>query len=284
MFRFVATHDWLTTAQLSQHTGVPPGTLRQWEARHGFPVPARIGSGRHRYSRADAAAVREVIRLRKEGLSMPAAIERARARPAPLTSIFAALRERSPDVQPVAVGKRALLRVTRAIEDEYLALAQGGLLIGSFQRERFYRQSETRWIELARTAELAVVLADFPAYREPPHAPVEVPVARDHHLARDWTVIVHSAGSAVVAGLELPAARPVADSARQFEVLWSFEPEVVYEALRAAVGIVGSLAPAVAARLSASVGPRPTVSSPETRFGSRLALRTVGYLTRGSSR
>ena len=35
------------------------------------------------------------------------------------------------------------------------------LLIAAFQCERFYRAYERRWRELARTAELAIALADF---------------------------------------------------------------------------------------------------------------------------
>lgn len=270
---------WLTTAQLSQETGVPPGTLRQWEARHGFPAPDRLGQGRHRYRPADVAAIQEVLQLRRQGLSMPAAIERVRDHRPPPPSIFAALRERRPELQPVLCAKRSLLALSRAIEDEHIAGGESGVLVGSFQRERFYRQSQARWIELARTAEVAVALADFPAYREPPRAPIEVPVDRDHPLAREWTVVVHSSGGAVVAGVELPAAGPVADRERRFEVLWSFDPEVVHEALRCAAMIVRALAPAAAAGLTSrlELGATSIGSSPP-RFGSRLALRTIGYL------
>ena len=31
----------LTIGDLADRTGVPPATLRSWEARHGFPVPVR---------------------------------------------------------------------------------------------------------------------------------------------------------------------------------------------------------------------------------------------------
>ena len=57
--------------------------------------------------------------------------------------------------------KRVLLALSRAIEDESCAQAERPLLFGSFQRERFYRQSQRRWRDFARTAELAVVFADF---------------------------------------------------------------------------------------------------------------------------
>ena len=64
----------LTTTQLSERTGVPAATLRMWEARHGFPVPARLPGGHRRYSETDVELVRAVIRQREQGLSLAAAI------------------------------------------------------------------------------------------------------------------------------------------------------------------------------------------------------------------
>src|SRR5262249_24730990 len=159
-----------------------------WEARHGFPVPSRAGTGHRRYHPQTVAAVNRVLRLREQGLSLAAAIARAVAadRVAP-RSIFAVLRERWPELAPSRLAKDALLALSHAIEDEYLAQGAGGWVIGSFQRERFYRQSELRWCELARVSEFAVALADFGSFAAPGGAPVEVPVIRDHSLAREWT-------------------------------------------------------------------------------------------------
>ncbi len=44
--------------------------------------------------------------------------------------------------------KRTLIALSHAIEDECAARAERPLLFGSFQRERFYRDSEPRWREL----------------------------------------------------------------------------------------------------------------------------------------
>ena len=76
-------------------------------------------------------------------------------------SIFAGLRRRRPDLTPYPVPKRLLVPISHAIEDECSARGGGAVLIGSFQRERFYRQAEPRWRGFARTAELTVVLGDF---------------------------------------------------------------------------------------------------------------------------
>ena len=270
----------LTTAQLAERTGMPAGTLRMWETRYGFPSPVRRPGGHHRYSARDVDVVREVLRLREQGLSITAAIARARTaesrRP---TSIFAGLREGRPDLQPVSMSKRALLSLTHALEDEYCARAGAGLLIASFQRARFFRQSERRWRELARTAELACVLADFPEARQPRDGPVEVPVARDHALAREWTLVIDAPGArACLAAWEQPAATDGPDLQRRFEVVWSFEPEVVQVAAAIAVEIVRELAPGVSGRLPPPPDGTVSTSSPELRFATGLAHRIVGYL------
>jgi DICT domain-containing protein len=270
----------LTTAQLAERTGMPAGTLRMWETRYGFPSPVRRPGGHHRYSARDVEVVREVLRLREQGLSITAAIGRARTaesrRPA---SIFAGLRESRPDLQPVSLSKRALLSLTHALEDEYCARAGAGLLIASFQRARFFQQSERRWRELARTAELACVLADFQTAREPPDGPVEVPVARDHALAREWTLVIDAPGArACLAAWEQPAATDVPDLQRRFEVVWSFEPEIVEVAAAIAIEIVRELAPGVASRLPSPHEGQVGASSPELRFATGLAHRIVGYL------
>ncbi len=270
----------LTTAQLAERTGMPAGTLRMWETRYGFPSPVRRPGGHHRYSARDVEIVREVLRLREQGLSITAAIARARTaeseRP---TSIFAGLREARPDLQPVALSKRALLDLTHAFEDEYCARAGAGLLIASFQRARFFRQSERRWRELARTAELACVLADFETAREPAGGPIEVPVGRDHPLAREWTLVIDAPGGrACLAAWEQPASTDLPDLQRRFEVVWSFEPEVVQVAAAIAIEIVRELAPAVAGRLPPPPDGPVSTSSPELRFATGLAHRIVGYL------
>ena len=103
------------------------------------------------------------------------------------------------------------------------------MLVGSFQRERFYREAEPRWREFARTAELALALADFEKPAAPEGAPFEVPIGRDHPLAQ-------RVGDRLRRARASPRASPGASARRTgervFEMLWSVEPEVVREAVR----------------------------------------------------
>ncbi len=43
-----------------------------------------------------------------------------------------------------------------------------GLVFGSFQRQQYFHAAEPRWRELARTARLAVAVADFPEIARAP--------------------------------------------------------------------------------------------------------------------
>jgi DICT domain-containing protein/predicted DNA-binding transcriptional regulator AlpA len=287
LYRFpisrVANSD-LTTAQLAQRTGLSAGTLRMWESRHGFPDPSRLPGGHRRYSEAEAEQVREVVWLRDQGLSLPAAIERVRSRHAPVAaSVFAGLRRRRPDLAPTVLPKAAVLALSRAIEDEYCAQGAGGMLIGSFQRERFYRHAQRRWRELARTADLAVALADFAARADPGDGPIEVPIDPCHALSREWAVLVSAERMrACLAAWEQPSEAEVPDAQRSFEVLWSFEPSVVADAVAVTAELLSPIDAGVAARLhsareaaAADLDPAPAL-----RYGGEVAHRMVGYLGR----
>ena len=283
MYRFLipsVSDSELTTAQLAQRTGLSAGTLRMWESRHGFPEPSRLPGGHRRYTAGDAEQVREVVRLRDQGLSLSAAIDRVRTRRrASAGSVFAGLRRRRPDITPTVLPKPAVLALSRAIEDEYCARAADGVLVGCFQRERFYRHAERRWRELARTAELAVALADFAQRADPADGPIEVPIDLGHALSREWAVLISAHGmTACLAAWEQPAEEELGDGSRRFEVLWSFDPAVVADAVAVAAELVSELDAEIAARLEAARDQGGADPEPALRAGGALAQRMIGYL------
>jgi DNA-binding transcriptional MerR regulator len=232
----------LTIGQLAELTGVRPGTLRMWESRHGFPRAERLPSGHRRYATSEVERVLEVGRARHAGLSLAAAIERLDldGDPEPATSIYAGLRRRRPDLHPYPVPKRLLVAVSHAIEDECSAHGARAVMVGSFQREAFYRQAEPRWREFSRSAELAVAMADFERPAAPAGGPLEVPIGGDHPLASEWAIVCDAPGfSACLAGRERQTA-----GERVFEVLWSVEPEVVRDAALIALELAKVRVPA----------------------------------------
>ena len=266
--------------EVVERTGVPAGTLRMWETRYGFPVPERLESGHRRYTARDSEDILRVVAERERGLSLPAAIERVRAAPAqPDPSLFATLRRASPTLAPRVVPKRALVALSRAIEDEVCARADRCLLFGAFQRVRFFRASERRWREMARTAELAIAFADFERPRVRADGVSELPLEGDAPLSREWALICEGDHlSVALTAWEVPAVDEVADGQRRFETVWTVEPDAVRHVARAAAALAARVEPELirerAGRLDDGRPPPP----PD--LGSVMALmgRCVEYL------
>src|SRR5215203_3769548 len=129
----------LAIREVAEQTGLAAGTIRMWEQRYGFPVPQRTPAGYRLYSPEDVDTLRRVIALRKSGLSVPAALERARSvriSPTDRPSIFGAVGHGG---RARRMRKRTLVSLSRAIEDETLATAAGPIVFGAFQRARHYR-------------------------------------------------------------------------------------------------------------------------------------------------
>lgn len=254
----------LSIGDVSARTGVTVATLRAWETRYGFPEPSRSARGHRRYAECDCRLVGDVLRARGSGLSLKAAIERVRDRAVErLPSIFARLHH---DKQlPVTIfPKRTLLALSRAIEDECSQRAERPIVFGSFQLERFYRHSAGRWQQLARTAELAVVLAQFAERRDPPGAPHELPLPDDAPLLREWAIVCDAESyAACISGWERLGQHGVADGDRLFETVWSTEPTCVRAAANVCAGLAAAAAPelADAARKRLDERPPPPVDA-----------------------
>lgn len=262
--------------EMSARSGISEATLRMWEVRHGFPQPRRVSSGHRRYSEQDLARVRAVLRGRARGLSLQAAIELAHDlgdEQAP--SVYASLRSRYPQLEPQLLSKRAMVWMSRAIEDECLARAERPLLFGCFQRERFYRASESRWRELSRTAERAVVLADFRRARRPENDPIEVSIDGSDPLAREWAIVCESPSfGAVLAGWE----RPRQDAGeRRFEAAWTIEAPAVRLAAQVCLRLATAAAPELLDGLDDRLDSTPVAREHELRSAIQLSTRMVRY-------
>src|SRR3954464_834543 len=111
-----------------------------WEQRYGFPEPERTNAGYRLYSEGDVDALRRLVAFRERGLSVPAAVERVRGadmatdRP----SLYGALAASDAPLPCQTLTKRALLAISRAIEDETMSRAAAPLVFGAFQNERNY--------------------------------------------------------------------------------------------------------------------------------------------------
>ena len=277
----------LTISDVAERSGVPAGTLRMWEDRHGFPHPQRLESGHRRYTEDQVDAIRAVVGARAAGLSLGAAIERvagAGAGEERRDSIFGLLRRHRPELAPDLIPKSRMIALSHAIEDECLAGAYAPVLIGSFQRTRFFRAAEPRWRTFAQGAAVTVAFVDLMSPRRTRAGRdadiTRVVVDRSHPLNREWAIVCYAPGAcAALAGLEAPGQAQRPDSSRRFEAIWTVDPELVYDAALAAAAIAERNQPRTAQRLRDALGPRPAPSAPEARAVAGLARRMVSYVS-----
>jgi DNA-binding transcriptional MerR regulator len=242
-----------------ERTGVSATVLRSWEQRYGFPVPTRNAGGHRRYSEVDVARIQDVLRARADGRSLERAIELAVADEPDGRSLFAGVRRLAPDLRAQDLSRRAMLALSRAIEDECAARAARPLLIGSFQEGAAFRRSERRWTELARTSARTVV---FGVFEEPwVGGPlVQVSVGEGSPLRREWAVVCDDPELTVC----LVGWERLDDGRRRehppFEAVWSVDPEVVRGTARLALALAGEREPEEWAAGSPAASPGTTGS------------------------
>ena len=276
--------DGLSIGELARQTGVPAATLRSWEDRYGFPRPQRLEGGHRRYDEGDAALIGEILRLRASGMSLQAAIGQAASRGTAAEaelSVFASLRRRQPGLAPQELSKATLLAITRAMEDECCARAEHAALFAGFQQERFYRQSRERWRELARTARVAVIFADFGESSGPGTSPLTVRIPADAPLRREWFMVCAAPDyPAFISAWEFPGQTGVPDAQRRFEVLWSVDPPAVRDAALSCAQIAGALSPGLGPLAGDLPDGAPPPASADLQRAVGLFNRMASYLDR----
>jgi DICT domain-containing protein len=272
----------LSIGDVAQRSGLEVATIRSWESRYGFPQADRLAGGHRRYTESESELVAEAARLRQAGLSVEAAIAAARSSAAPASSSFYAhLRARNPGLQPQLLAPPVLKALTFAMEDEYCARAERATLWASFQREQAYRRSEARWREFSRTAASAVVFADFPALVRRDDRPVEVPVAGDAPIRREWALVCDAPGySACVAAWEVPGSRYGQGDRRRFETVWTLDGRAVREASRVALSVLAERDAVLADELGRRLMDVPPPSSSELNQATALFSRVLAYAQR----
>ena len=239
---------------LAARTGVTPGVLRTWETRFGFPAGSRSATGHRRFTDDDVALVREVLEVRASGLPLQVAIDAVRRRHEhpPAESVHAVMARDFPQLAVQRLGRRALIALSHAVEDEALARAERPLVLGTFQEGHRYARSAHRWAELARTASWAAVVADFdeewPA--DPAASPARCQLPERSALRREWTVVsISESRAAVLSAWEVPSAR---GAAPVYESVMSTHRPAAVAAARVLVGVAqgaGATPPASVVRL-----------------------------------
>jgi len=280
----------LPIKDVAEQTGLAAGTIRMWEQRYGYPVPERTPSGYRRYSAEDVEGLRRAVAYRRRGLSVAAALERAREAGGPCDrpSIYAAVAAASAAPHPQVLRKSTLHALSRAIEHEALAQAAAPVCFAAFQLEPFYRAVEHRYRRIAETADATVVFADFPREARRPHEPAEVPIGPDDALGNEWAVIVDAPGyAACLLGWEQPGAEGRGgphDGERRFESMWTVDPVVVRRAAEVAARLAGRCDAELGDELGALLADRPLAVDQPAPALTALTNRIVAYVERADAR
>jgi DICT domain-containing protein len=274
----------LAIKDVAQRTGLAAGTIRMWEQRYGFPEPERTSGGYRLYSAEDVEMLRRVIAYRERGLSVGAALERARAWDGPTDrpSIYGAIATSGQPLRPQLLRKQTLIAISAAIEDETLARAAGPIVIGAFQQERNYRAVQHRYRRMAENADATVAFADFPTARAVPGEPAEVPITPDAALGNEWAVIVDAPGfAACLLAWERPRSpeeQAAPELERRFESLWTMDPAVVRRAALVGSSLTRSSCPELAGRIDGLLADRPLAMEAPAPGLTALTNRLVAYL------
>jgi MerR family transcriptional regulator, light-induced transcriptional regulator len=274
----------LAIRDVAQQTGLATGTIRVWEQRYGFPDPERTPSGYRVYTPSDVDTLRRVVAYRSRGLSVPAALERARAAGGPTDrpSLFGAIVSGDDPVRPQRLRKPSLLAISRAIEDETLARAARPVVIASFQAERNYRAVEHRYRRLAHVADACVAFGGFDVLTGGDGEPVLVPVSADEAMGNEWAVVVDAPGyAACLLAWETPESqRDAAAPGRErcFEAVWTLDPRTVRRAALVGAALTRTAAPELAASVERLLQDRPLAVEEPAPALTALTNRIVGYL------
>jgi DICT domain-containing protein len=274
----------LAIKDVAEQTGLAAGTIRMWEQRYGFPEPERTPSGYRVYTPDDVELLRRVISYREGGLSVPAALDRARAAGGPTDrpSIYGAIMGGLSDGRPLRLTKRTLLAISRGIEDETLARAARPVVVGSFQEQRHFRAVEHRYKRLARAADLCVAFADFDRVEGGDRTTWELPISSEDALGNEWAVIVDAPGyAACLLAWEQPGLAEAGgpdDGERRFEAIWTIDAEATRRAAQVAARLAGRADPAFGARLEELLSDRPLALEEPAPALTALTNRMVAYL------
>ena len=274
----------LSIKEVAEQTGIAAGTIRMWEQRYGFPEPARTDAGYRVYAADDVETMRRVLAYRHRGLSVPAAIERARETGGPRDhpSIYAAVAAADHGGRPQILKKSTLVALSRAIEHETLAQAAAPVLFGAFQHEEFYRDVEPRYRRISQFSDAAVAFADFKQLRRPAGGPIEVPIAPEDKLGNEWAVIVDAPGyAACLLAWEMPGATQPGDPGdlnRRFEAIWTLDPRATRTASQVAARLAGRADPALGEHLENLLADRPLARDEPAPTLTALTNRVVAYL------
>lgn len=202
--------------------------------------------------------------------------------------------------QPGQVGKRALnfgvyykntlVALCHALEDCILTCSSQPLVVTAFQRGKWYLQEADRYADLAEQSRHVVIMAapdaGFAEHPTSQRSNVDlVSLSADDPVAQEWhLMILAPTYSAMVLCQELSDADygqsgpPTNDLERKFYGFWTFEANLVQEAIELAIAHLHAYNPTLANQLSSQVEAIAASQTIERDDPGQVVARVIDYL------
>lgn len=159
-------------------------------------------------------------------------------------SLFNKVRQKlNPSLPVIRCTKATLVHLSHTLEDLVLSRRRPAMIFAGFQESTYWRAETERYQELAQVAQQVCIFAGPPLPPESKAASLHITLNSDDPLRQEWFLtILSEAFSVVLSGQECQVGAPD-EAARQFDTLWSFEPQVVNSALDLLEEVVASYRP-----------------------------------------
>jgi len=187
--------------------------------------------------------------------------------------------------------KNTLIALCHALEDSILTANGAPLVITAFQQGKWYLQEAERYFQLAQASQQVVIMAaPNTGFAEHPTSQLSnvdlVALDPADPVAQEWHLIILSPSfTAMVLCQELSASdygqagQPKADLERKFYGFWTFEANLVQEAVELAIAHLGRYNPELQQKLKAQVQAIVTNTlTTEPDDLSQIVSRVVDYL------
>jgi DICT domain-containing protein len=192
-------------------------------------------------------------------------------------SLFQLLRDEFGTLlEPLRCSKATLVHLSHTLEDLVLTRHIPALLFTGFQESSHWREETERYRALAAVAQQVCIFAGGTLPPESQASELHVTLRGDDPLRQEWFVLLLSAEVSVLLcgqDRQLPADE---EALRQFDTLWTFDPQILERVLDLLEQVVGSYRPDRLAKLQEARRSFP-LSAPDPQVVTRFTSEMIRF-------
>jgi PAS domain S-box-containing protein len=195
----------------------------------------------------------------------------------PPLSLFSLVQQQlDPDLSVIRCTKATLLHLSHTLENLVLSRSIPALLFIGFQEYNHWRQERERYQKLAQVVQQLYVFVSDSLPLESEVDYIRVTLDLSDPLLQEWFLVILSEPFALVlCGREIQV-EATNDATRQFDVIWSFEPDLVNQVLDLLEGVITTYQPEQLAPLRATRASYGIIK-PDLTLIADLTMRLVHF-------